>query len=94
MFPDEPLTEDETRVLRLAVSGMTSTEVATALDISVADVSRHLEVIFAKLRLGPRLDPSPRLPPAASAAMAVPLQQSEDVPRHVGRRLRRRPSSA
>jgi hypothetical protein len=35
-----------------------------------------------------RPDPPP-LPPAASAALAVPLQRTEDVPTHVGRPLRR-----
>jgi DNA-binding CsgD family transcriptional regulator len=83
--PDEPLTEDEKRVLRLAVSGMTNKEVATALDISIEAVRRHLELGFRKLRRKTELDPPPRLPPAAAAAMPVPLQQPEDVPRHVGR---------
>jgi len=40
-----------------------------------------------------RPDPPP-LPPAASAALAVPIQQAEDVPAHVGKPLRRRSGSA
>jgi DNA-binding NarL/FixJ family response regulator len=39
-----------------------------------------------------RPDP-PRLPPAASAALAVPIQQPEDVPTHVGKPLRRQSGS-
>jgi DNA-binding NarL/FixJ family response regulator len=37
-------------------------------------------------------DPPP-LPPAASAALAVPIQQAEDVPTHVGKPLRRQNAS-
>jgi DNA-binding NarL/FixJ family response regulator len=39
-----------------------------------------------------RPDPPP-LPPAASAAVAVPIQQPEDVPTHVGKPLRRKTGS-
>ena len=37
-------------------------------------------------------DPPP-LPPAASAALVVPMQQAEDVPTHVGKPLRRQSGS-
>ena len=39
-----------------------------------------------------RPDPPP-LPPAASAALAVPFQRAEDVPTHVGKPLRRKTGS-
>jgi hypothetical protein len=52
-----------------------------------------MQTILTKLHVHSRLDPPP-LPPAASAALAVPIQQAEDVPTHVGRHVRRKGGSA
>lgn len=38
-------------------------------------------------------DPPP-LPPAAAAALAVPFQRAEEVPRHVGRPMPRKPKTS
>jgi DNA-binding CsgD family transcriptional regulator len=88
-----PLTEEEERVLKLLVAGRTGQEMAAELGIAEETVRTHIQIILAKLQVHSRLDPPP-LPPAASAALAVPLQRAEDVPTHVGRYLRWEGSSS
>ena len=70
-------------------------------DPSADELVRVARLALGKLQVDSRLeavsstrpDPPP-LPPAASAALAVPLQQPEDVPTHVGKPLRRKSGSA
>jgi hypothetical protein len=60
----------------LAAYGRTSKEIAAELGSSPDDVRRHLHSIFTKLNdLRP---PDPLLPPAVSAALAIPREQPED----------------
>jgi ATP/maltotriose-dependent transcriptional regulator MalT len=51
---DHGLTERELEVLRLVAAGRTNREIAAALVISERTVARHLENIFAKLRVSSR----------------------------------------
>jgi two-component system, NarL family, nitrate/nitrite response regulator NarL len=97
----EGLTEEEKRVLELLVRGTSSKEIAADLAISPEMVREHVQSILVKLQVHSRLEaatfalrrPDPPPPPqAASAALAVPFQRAEDIPRHVGRPLRRKPS--
>jgi len=76
---------------------------AAELAVSPDMVRGHVQYILVKLGVHSRLeaatfamrpDPTPPLPPAASAAIAVPIQQPEDVPTHVGRPLCRTSGSA
>ena len=83
----EELTEGEKQVLVLMCRGHTTKEVAGELGIS-PKTARVIRSIFTKLHVHSRLDPPP-LPPAASAALAIPRQRVEDVPTHVGKPLRR-----
>jgi hypothetical protein len=76
-------------VLELLALGATTNEIAAELTISPDTVRAHVQNILVKLQVHSRLDPRP-LPPAASAALPVPIQRAEDVPTHVGKPLRRR----
>jgi DNA-binding NarL/FixJ family response regulator len=89
----EPLTEIEEQVLKLLVRGVNHEEIATTLDIVPDEVRTYIESILMKLQVHSRLDPPP-MPPAASMALAVPRLRPEDIPRHVGRRVPRRPAPA
>jgi DNA-binding CsgD family transcriptional regulator len=86
---DTPLTEEEKRVLELLALGRTTKEIAAERAISPETVRMHVQIILVKLQVHSRLQPDRRpLPPAASAALAVPIQQPEDVPTHAGKPLR------
>ena len=97
----EGLTEEEKRVLEPFVLGHSVEEIAGELAISPDTVRGPVQSILTKLGVHSRLeaaaltmrpDPPSPLPPAASAALAVPFQRAEDIPRHVGRPMRRKPS--
>ena len=83
----EELTEEEKRVLKLLAFGRSVKEMAAELAMPPDMVRGHVQNILVKLGVHSHLDPPP-LPPAASAALAVPIQQPEDVPTHVGKTLR------
>jgi DNA-binding NarL/FixJ family response regulator len=53
---DEPLTDRELEVLRLAARGMANKEISTALDLSVRTVEAHLSHVFGKLDVGSRTE--------------------------------------
>jgi hypothetical protein len=79
-------------VLELLARGQTTKEMAAELAMSPKTVRGRVHNILLKLGVHSRLDPPP-LPPAASAALAVPIHQPEDVPTHVGKPLRRKSGS-
>jgi DNA-binding NarL/FixJ family response regulator len=84
------ITEDESRAsigeaLRAGVSGYLLND--PSADVLVRTARLVLEAVSST-----RPDPPP-LPSAASAALAVPTQQAEDVPVHVGKPLRRKSGS-
>jgi DNA-binding CsgD family transcriptional regulator len=84
----EELTEEEERVLKLLALGRSGKQMAAELAMPPDMVRGHVQNILVKLGVYSRLEPPP-LPPAVSAALAVPLQRAEHVPMHVGRALRR-----
>lgn len=51
-----PLTDRETEVLRLVVSGLTNKEIADQLSISLNTVKTHLKTIFEKLAVTNRME--------------------------------------
>ena len=53
---DDPLTDRERQVLRLAADGLSSSEVAEALHLSDGTVRNYLSEIFAKLGARNRVD--------------------------------------
>ncbi|HEU5083848.1 MAG TPA: response regulator transcription factor [Acidimicrobiales bacterium] len=53
---DEPLTDRELEVLRLAAQGMANKQISVALDISVRTVEGHLNHVFRKLEVGSRTE--------------------------------------
>lgn len=79
-------------MLEFLARGTSGKEIAADLAISPEMVREHVQSILVKLQAHSRLEPPP-LPPAASAALAVPIQQAEDVPTHVGKPLRRKSGS-
>ena len=90
-------------MLELLARGSTGEEIAALLAISLETVRVRIQAILTKLGVHSRLEaaafmlrPDPPTPPplAASAALAIPLQRAEDVPRHVGKPLRRTSGSA
>jgi DNA-binding NarL/FixJ family response regulator len=82
--PGTPLTADEEQVLRLLIEGHTRQETSATLGLSPEIVRAHVQVILVKLQVQSG-SPPPDPPLAASAALAVPFQRAEDVPRHIGR---------
>ena len=90
----ESLTDEEKGIFRLFLSGGISvTDIAERVGLSVETVWECVDGLFFRLQVAtdpPGRDPSPDLPPAAAAALAVPIPM--DIPKHVGRPLRRRPS--
>ena len=97
--PQTPLTRDEERVRQLLVEGRTGEEIVATLGISRHTFRQHVQSILVKFQVHSRLELTvrwarlnpepPPLPPAASAALPVPMQYPEDVPTHVGKPLRR-----
>lgn len=79
-------------MLKLLAQGRTGKEISVELGISDGTVRTTIRRILTKLGVHSRLGPPPR-PPAASAALAVPLQRAEDIPRHVGQPLHRKSGS-
>jgi hypothetical protein len=82
-------------VLQLLARGRATKEIAALLTVSPEEARARVNIILEKLQVHSRLvglRPNPTPPPAASAALAVPFQRAEDIPRHVGRPLRRKPS--
>ena len=75
-------------MIELLALGTTTNEIAAELAISPDTVRAQVQNILVKLQVHSRLDPPP-LPPAASAALPVPIQRAVDVPTHVGKRVRR-----
>jgi len=84
-------------VLELLALGRSARDLAAELAMSPDTVRGHVQNLLMKPGVHSRLEAAarairpdpPPLPPAASAALAVPLQRTEDVLTHVGRPLRR-----
>ena len=93
------ITGDESRssvdeALQAGVSGYLLNDPSADVLVRVA------RIVLGKLQVPSRLEAAssrqpdpPPFPPAASAALAVPIQQAEDVPTHVGKPLRRQNAS-
>ena len=64
--PSIALTDRQTEVLQLIAKGLTRTEIASVLGVSLATVKKHLELIFAKLGVANRTE-------AASIAISQQL---------------------
>lgn len=64
--PTIALTDRQTEVLQLIAKGLTRTEIASVLGVSLATVKKHLELIFAKLGVANRTE-------AASIAISQQL---------------------
>jgi DNA-binding CsgD family transcriptional regulator len=96
------LTDEEKLVLQLLARGHGIKEIAAMLAVSLEEARALVQIILEKLQVHSRLEAAvfgfrpdpPPLPPAASAALAIPFQRAEDVPTHVGKPLRRKNASA
>lgn len=54
--PEDPLTDREHEVLRLAARGMANKQIGASLDLSVRTVESHLNRVFRKLGVGSRTE--------------------------------------
>ena len=81
--PGTLFTADEEQVLQLLIEGLTQQEIAATLGLPPESVRTLVQVILLKFHVFSGRPPDPPL--AASAALAVPFQRAEDVPRHIGR---------
>jgi DNA-binding NarL/FixJ family response regulator len=79
------MTGDERRVFELFSQGRRTDEVAAHLGISRDQVVELMLAVLAKLQARSTPPDPPPPPLAASAALAIPYQRAEDLPRHVGR---------
>jgi hypothetical protein len=84
------LTENEKRVTGLLARGRPLVEIASEMGMSFDEALELVLGVFMKLKPASFPEPPPRSP-AAAAALAVPQLRAEDIPRHVGRPLQRRP---
>jgi DNA-binding NarL/FixJ family response regulator len=82
---DEPLASIS-EAIQAGVSGYLEN------DLSADELVNAVRLLL-ELETDSTIRPDPPLPPAASAALAVPIQQAEDVPTHVGKPLRRQNAS-
>jgi hypothetical protein len=85
------MTEDERRVFELFAQGRRTEEIAAELGIS-RDAAIELTIAGLARFQRDLTPPDPTPPPLAAAALAVPYQRAEDIPRHVGRTLPRKGS--
>jgi DNA-binding NarL/FixJ family response regulator len=88
---DEPLASIS-EAIQAGVSGylennLPADELANAVRLVLGELQAR-----SRLEAGSSTRPDPpQPPPAASAALAVPFQQAEDVPAHIGRPSHRKP---
>ncbi|MCU0374902.1 MAG: response regulator transcription factor [Chitinophagaceae bacterium] len=54
--PDSPLSSRETEVLRLVISGETSSDIATQLHVSLSTIKTHIYNIYQKLHVSNKME--------------------------------------